>query len=314
VTGLLLVSDAEPVPGVQDAREHAHVGDLLTRRAALDLEDRARQGRVTVARDRRKQGREGGHELPDPGAGAGRPEEDGMHDRPVRLCRECTPEPVVGDRQPLHIGGQERLVALGEALGHTGCEVGVGPVERDELGARCAEVARRAHRHDGRGEPVGDGVENPVRVGPGPVDLVHEDQRRDPRALQRSHEDAGLGLHAFDGRDHQHGAVEDVEHPLDLGDEVGVARCVEQVDRDVVDEEGHDGGLDRDAALAFERERVGLGAAVVDAADLVDGTGGVEQPLGQARLPGVNMSQDPKVQRPHAASCPFGRWKPFGLT
>ena len=90
-----------------------------------------------------------------------------------------------------------------------------------------------------------------------------------------------------------------LEHPLHLGDEVRVAGRVDQVDRDVADDERHDGGLDRDAALPFQRERVGLGAAVIDAADLVDDTGGVEQPLGQAGLTGVDMRQDPQVQRAH---------------
>jgi hypothetical protein len=120
---------------------------------------------------------------------------------------------------------------------------------------------------------------------------------------------------ARSGARRSHRAIEHIEDAFDLGDEVGVTGRVDQVDRHVVDEERHDGGSDGDAALAFERERVGLGVAVVDAADLVDDAGGVEQPLGQARLPGVNMRQDPKVQRPHAASSPLGRWKlPVGLT
>ena len=137
------------------------------------------------------------------------------------------------------------------------------------------------------------------------VDLVHEDQRRDAQPLQRPHQHAGLRLHALDGRDHQHRAVEHAQHPLHLGDEVRVAGRVDQVDGDVVDDERHDGGLDRDAALPFQRQRVGLGAAVVDAADLVDDAGGVEQPLGQAGLTGVDMRQDPQVQRSHRASCPL---------
>ena len=80
-------------------------------------------------------------------------------------------------------------------------------------------------------------------------------------------------------------------------------------------DEGHDGGLDGDAALPFQRQGIGLGAAVVDAADLVDDTGGVEQPLGQAGLTGVDMRQDPQVQRSHEASCPLDRWQfPSGWT
>ena len=85
-----------------------------------------------------------------------------------------------------------------------------------------------------------------------------------------------------------------LKHPFHLGDEVRVAGRVDQVDRDVVDDERHDRGLDRDAALPFERQGIGLGVAVIDAADLVDDTGGVEQPLGEGRLTGVYMRQDPQ--------------------
>jgi hypothetical protein len=40
-------------------------------------------------------------------------------------------------------------------------------------------------------------------------------------------------------------------------------------DGGVVGRERDDGGLDRDAAPLFERERIGLGWAVIDAAELV---------------------------------------------
>jgi len=106
--------------------------------------------------------------------------------------------------------------------------------------------------------------------------------------------------------DHQYGAIQHVQHPLDLGDEVGVTGRVDQVDGDVIDDERHDGRLDRDPALSLQREGVGLGAALLDAADFVDDTGGEQQPLGQRGLTGVYMRQDPQVQRSHA-SCPLDR-------
>ena len=113
---------------------------------------------------------------------------------------------------------------------------------------------------------------------------------------QRAHQHARLRLHALDRGDDEHRAVEHAEHPLDLGDEVRVAGRVDQVDGDVADDERDDRGLDRDAALALQRQRVGLGVAVVDAADLVDDAGGVEQPLGEGGLTGVDVRQDPQVQ------------------
>ncbi len=53
----------------------------------------------------------------------------------------------------------------------------------------------------------------------------------------------------------------------------------------------------------------GLRRALIDAADLVDDTGGVEQPLGQGGLTGVYMRQNSKVQSAHKASCPLDRWQ-----
>ena len=88
-----------------------------------------------------------------------------------------------------------------------------------------------------------------------------------------------------------------LEHALHLGDEVRVAGRVDQVDGDVVDRKRDDRRLDGDPALAFQRERVRLRAAVVDAADLVDDAGRVQQPLGERRLTGVYMRQDSQVER-----------------
>ena len=145
---------------------------------------------------------------------------------------------------------------------------------------------------------VRDLASSDARPGRAPraVELVDEDQRRHAQPLQRAHQHARLRLHALDRRDDQHGAVEHAQHALHLGDEVGVAGRVDQVDGDVADRERDDRGLDRDAAPALERERVGLRVAVVDAAELVDDAGGVEQPLGEGGLTGVDVRQDPQVQ------------------
>src|SRR5580692_612964 len=94
-----------------------------------------------------------------------------------------------------------------------------------------------------------------------------------------------------------------------------MAGCVDQADGQVLDGERDDRGLDRDAALALEGQRVGLGAAVIDAADPVDDTRGVQEPLGQACLAGVNMRQDSQVQRVQVASGPSDRRElPSGWT
>ena len=60
-----------------------------------------------------------------------------------------------------------------------------------------------------------------------------------------------------------------------------MARRVDEVDREVADEERGDRRPDRDAAFALELERVGLGGSGVDAADVIDGACGVEQALAE---------------------------------
>jgi hypothetical protein len=120
-----------------------------------------------------------------------------------------------------------------------------------------------------------------------------------------AHEDPGLRLHALDGRDDQHGPVEHAQHALHLGDEVGVPGRVDQVDGDIADPEGGDRRPDRDAALALQRQRVGLRRPGIDAAGPVDDVGGVQQPLGERGLTGVYMRQDPQVEcRARHASYP----------
>lgn len=171
-------------------------------------------------------------------------------------------------------------------------EGGVG----SEAGIGCAEFADVAHGDDRRRETCRDGLQQVLVARAPAVELVDEDQRGDAQASQGAHQDAGLCLNAFDGRDDQDGAVEHVQNALNLGDEVGVAGSVDEVDGQVVDLERDDGGLDGDAALSFQREGVRAGAAVVDAADLVDDSDGVQQAFGEAGLTCVDVREDAEVE------------------
>jgi hypothetical protein len=76
---------------------------------------------------------------------------------------------------------------------------------------------------------------------------------------------------------------------LHLGYEIRVAGRVDQIDGGAIDGERDDRGLDRDPALALQRQRIGLRRALIDAAGLVDNTSAVEQSLRQRCLAGVNM-------------------------
>jgi hypothetical protein len=147
----------------------------------------------------------------------------------------------------------------------------------------------RAERHRVDVEADRDLLEDPLRVGPGAVHLVDEDDRRHPQPTQRPVQDHGLRLHALDRRDHEHGSVEHGQRPVDLGDEVRVPRGVDEVhDHAAGAERGHR-RADRDAAGALLGERVGLRGAVVDAPGAAQRPAGHEQGLGQAGLAGVDF-------------------------
>lgn len=268
------------------------------RRAPVDLEHGAGDGPFGVAVGGGQQLLDAGDQFGHARAGDRRSEVDRVHQGLPGL-RDQGPVQQVHTDPPLDTGLQQVVVMVRENV--------VGADPRDEAGLPRAESGDRPHRHDGRGQALGDGPQDTVVAGAPPVDLVDEDEGRDAQALEGPHQHAGLGLDALDGRDDEHGAVEHAEDALHLGDEVGVTWGVDEVDGHVVDREGDDGGLDGDAAPTLEGEGVGLRAAGVDAADLVDDSDRVQEPLGQAGLTGVDVGEDPEVEQVHEASCPLER-------
>ena len=124
-------------------------------------------------------------------------------------------------------------------------------------------------------------------------------------SCQRPQQYPCLRLDPFDRGDDEDSTIEDPQNPLDFCDEVGVPGRVDQIDGHVLDLERHDGGSHRDAALSLDGKSVGLGVSPLDTSQMVYCARLVEQALGQAGLTGVNMSQDPKVQRFHNASGPL---------
>ena len=262
---------ADGLADAQRARVHAHVGD-----AVLDLEHGAFRGSV-AAGGGGQQVADAARQLRHSRPGDRRALEDRVHERPPGLCRE-----LLRHRRAVQVGGEERVVVVGEQLGERG---------RPDRRGRDPQLVR-------------DLTRDALRVRPAAVGLVDEDQRRDPQARERAHQHARLRLHALDRAHHQHRAVEHAQHALDLRDEVGVAGRVDQVHDEVVDRERDDRGLDRDAAPAFERERVRLRVAGVDAAERVGDAGVVEQALRQAGLTGIDVRQDAEVQELQCGSCP----------
>ena len=105
------------------------------------------------------------------------------------------------------------------------------------VAVRAPSPAAVAHRQDVGRQPAPDRVEHRVDVGADAVDLVDEEQGRHAEPLQRAHQDPGLRLDPLDGGQDEHGTVEHAEDALDLGDEVGVAGGVDDVDDEVAERE-----------------------------------------------------------------------------
>lgn len=131
---------------------------------------------------------------------------------------------------------------------------GVARAERIEARFDCADAVHAAHGNRGRRQPLTDRAQRPAVRRATAVDLVHEQQRGKVESAQGPHQHAALRLHSLDGRHNEHRAVQHAQGALDLGDEVGVAWRVDQVDDDVADRDRDGRGLDGDAPPALQRQ------------------------------------------------------------
>ncbi len=235
-------SDANAVPGAQEPGVHPHVSDLLASGRPFHLEYAARDRATVTASSCGQQLGDPGSQAVDTRASHRRPEEHRMHDGLANLAGEAGPQARVREAVLiLHVVGEHGIVPLGEYLRKAGAEVVVACAAGYPASVPGPEVGGGAHRYDGGGQFRADVVQDALVAGPGAVDLVHKDQRRDAEPGQRTHQNTRLRLHALDRRDNQNCAVEHAEHPFHLGDEVGVTRRVDQVDCGVTDRERNDG-------------------------------------------------------------------------
>ena len=124
------------------------------------------------------------------------------------------------------------------------------------------------------------------------------------RRRSTRHKDDGLRLHSLDRGDHQDGRVEDGQAALDLGDEVGVTRGVDEIDLNIARGERRHVRAHGDATAALDVHRVGTGGAGIDAAEFGDGASLEQQPFGQAGLARVNMRQDSEVECAQGTTAP----------
>ena len=103
-----------------------------------------------------------------------------------------------------------------------------------------------------RGEEVEHLVHHLLGPGIGAVDLVDDDDRLEPHLERLRHHELRLRQGAFGGVDQHQRAVHHAEDALDLAAEIGMARCVHDIDAGVVPQDRGDLGEDGDAALALE--------------------------------------------------------------
>ena len=99
-------------------------------------------------------------------------------------------------------------------------------------------------------------VVHPLRARGVAVNLVDHADRLEPVAKRLAQHPARLRLRPADGIGQQQHAIDHLHHPLDLGTEVGMTRCVDDVDGVILPIDRGVLGLDRDALFALEIHRV----------------------------------------------------------
>ncbi len=238
------------------------------------------------------------------------------HRHPLLVVDRAVDNAPDGDRPEVLVGldvGHEHLqrgVDFAGRLGHAGED---GLEERAQVGHLAAELGRclpvaRDGEEDGEvdlllggvevDEEVVDLVQHFLRAGVGAVDLVDADDRGQAEREGLLEHEARLRKRTLGGIDEEHHAVDHAERALDLTAEVGVARRVDDVDRDlrsVVGGVGHGGVLrhDGDALLTLEVHRVhdALGDVLV----VAEGAGLPEKRIDEGRLAVVDVGDDGDV-------------------
>ena len=180
--------------------------------------------------------------------------------------------------------------------------------QRPQIGAGCVLIAARSPDPGVRvqdrkvelllrrveiDEEVVDLVEHFLRTRIGPIDLVDDDDRRQPALQRLAQHEARLGQRTLRRVDEQHHAVHHRQRPLHLPAEVGVARRVDDVDEQVLVMDRGVLGQDGDAPLALEVGVVhrALGDPLVRA----ERAALMQQPVDERRLAVVDVGDDGDV-------------------
>ena len=146
-----------------------------------------------------------------------------LHDL-VGEHRERFEHPLPGPLGGLDHVGRDRLAA--DRLALLAVEVDRHAVDQVDHALEARLGADRELERDGRQAQLAlELLDHVGGVGPGAVHLVDERDPRDRVPLHLAIDGDRLRLHAGHGAEHQHGAVEDAERPLDLDREIDVARA-----------------------------------------------------------------------------------------
>ena len=127
----------------------------------------------------------------------------------------------------------------------------------------------------------------------GPVDLVHDEDHRQPRLERLAQHEAGLGEGALAGVDEQQHAVDHRQPAFDLAAEVGVPGRVDDVDLRAPIADGGVLGEDRDPLLALQV--AGVHDALGDVLVLAERSRLPEHRVDERRLAVVDVGDDGDV-------------------
>jgi hypothetical protein len=174
------------------------------------------------------------------------------------------------DRRDQHLERALRITRRRRDRGHDRLE------ERREILERLIEVERRGavarRRVDDRrvelrfvGFELDEQVEHFVvdaqRIGSRPIDLVDDDDRRAAERERFAQHEARLRHGAVEGVDDEQHAVDHAQNALDFAAEVGVPRCVDDVDLGAVPTDG--GVLRQNRDASFPLEGIGVHHALL---------------------------------------------------
>ena len=223
----------------------------------------------------------------------------------------------LGQRALLEILGQEIVVGLGggfhqllapllHRVGELGRDGGLAGLaigedgrllgDQIDVAAEAALLAdRHVHRHDAPLEAAAQRLQRAEEVGALAVEAIDDDGAGQIELAGELPDLLGLHLHAGHRVDHHHRRLHHPQAGARVGDQIPVARRVDQIDPVALVVAVGDRGVDRDLPLDLVGIEVGGGAAVVHLAQPVDRTGGEQHRLHQRGLAHTPVPDDPDV-------------------